>query len=474
LVEGGEHGASRTLLTLIQSAQATSACNVQVERIQPTSTFPQSNALDPEHRRKLERKSSTIHPWDVKETIEEIHRRGYYPRASRQQEGRLSTTRWPKILHMCVEGQAHLALASFGAALFYLQRNLIDQEILGMGDVHAYIPPLGSGADEARTGSMKQIASQQEDTMDLDLVPPMTPHAPEQQEPDFQSHQVVAEEIDTNHMALDGTTLQNLEVLTNGKTFTATGSLWSKINFSKTPHGNRMLRAWLLRPLFRKADIERRADAVEELLSGGAAVAISEARNILAKVGDIERLLSRVHSMGGRTEDSGQALAHPNERAVLYESKTHTRRKVGDFSKVLNGLQQATRIPELFEGVDVQSGLLKKVVRPIDKGGCFPDMEKELDFFFQNFDLKAAAEGNFEPSKGFDEAYDDACEALERIHREFEDYKEEMCSNVLRNGHAAKSKWKYINTQPESKDKYFIELPVTVSVPDDFIVKGKR
>ena len=31
-------------------------------------------------------------------------------------------------------------------------------------------------------------------------------------------------------MALDGTTLQNLEVLTNSTTFTTAGSLWSKIN----------------------------------------------------------------------------------------------------------------------------------------------------------------------------------------------------------------------------------------------------
>ena len=141
---------------------------------------------------------------------------------------------------------------------------------------------------------------------------------------------------------------------------------------------------------------------------------------------------------------------------------------------MLNGLKQACRIPELFEGVDVQSGLLKKIVRPVDKTGCFPDMGSELDFFFQHFDLKAAAEGSFEPSRGFDESYDDACDAIERIEREFDEYKNEMCDNHLRNGHTAKSKWKYINTQPESKDKYFIELPATISVPDDFLVKGKR
>lgn len=376
---------------------------------------------------------------------------------------------------MCVEGHANLALASFGACLFYLQRNLIDQEILGMGAVQAYIPPVASGTTDSPSGNMHQFASQYSDDTDLDLVPPTTPHASEHRVPADQSnHESQAEENETSHMALDGTTLQNLEVLTNAKTYTSAGSLWSKINFTKTPHGSRMLRAWLLRPLFRKADIDRRALAVEELVSGGAAVVLSEARSILAKVGDIERLLSRVHSMGGRTEDSDQARAHPNERAVLYEGKTHTKRKVGDFSKVLNGLKQATRIPELFEELDIRSGFLKKIVRPNEKGGCFPEMKGELDFYFRNFDLKAAAEGNFEPSRGFDEAYDDACDAIERIAREFEAYKDEMCTHHLSNGHFAKSKWKYINTQSDSKDKYLIELPVTVRVPEDFIVMGKR
>jgi hypothetical protein len=40
-----------------------------------------------------------------------------------------------------VEGKVNLSLSSFGAALLYLQHNLIDQEILSMGIVKAYILP---------------------------------------------------------------------------------------------------------------------------------------------------------------------------------------------------------------------------------------------------------------------------------------------------------------------------------------------
>ena len=50
----------------------------------------------------------------------------------------------------------------------------------------------------------------------------------------------------------------------------------------------------------------------------------------------------------------------------------------------------------------------------------------------------------------------------------------EMCSSILRPSHVAKREWKYANTKDDSKDKYLVELPITVQVPDDFIVKGKR
>lgn len=415
----------------------------------------------------MQRKTTHVKPWDVTETLDECHRKAYFPRASRQDNESKSTSRWPKVLNAVVEGQANLAISSFGAVLFHLQRNLIDQEILSMGSVKAYIPPSSS---ETTNSTLMEDLTQD----DLDMVPPMTPRAPEPRDPhvEFETTEHLAEEAQINHMALDGTTLQNLEVLTNSKTYTSAGSLWSKINATKTPHGSRMLRAWLLRPLFRKADIDRRADAVEELVSGGAAVAVSEARQVLAKCGDIERLLSRVHSMSGnKAADTGGGV-HPNERAVLYEGATHTKRKVGDFAKLLNGLRNTTRIPELFDGVDIQSGLLRKIIRPISNGGCFPEMEEELDWFFDNFDCEQAAKGLFQPGRGVDENYDEACDAIERIRQELMDYKDEMCSEVLRG--SSRTSWKYINTKEENKDKYLIELPASFRVPANFVVKGKR
>jgi DNA mismatch repair protein MSH6 len=474
-LEGGENGASRTLQSLLKSLQSSQGSNFLIETIQPTESFPQSTAIDPNVRDRLNR-AARVHPWDVSETLRELHRRRYYPRASKIQnesDAELNVKRWPKVLRAAVEGKADLALSSFGAALFYLQRNLIDAEILSMGNVLAYIPPNTSTVSKHDiTNGIQHLAEEQnvQESGLSDLALSIQRIDP--------GETSVSAENDITFMALDGTTLYNLEILTNSIDHKVAGSLWSKINYTKTPHGSRLLRAWLLRPLFRKDHIERRQDAVEELVGGGAAMALTEARSILAKCGDIERLLSRVHSMSGsctfsRDDDFNERI-HPNDRAVLYETATYTKRKVGDFAKVLCGLRHASQIPDLFSGIEIQSGLLRKIVQYGDQGGCFPRMVEDLDWFFRNFDLDQAAKGLFEPGRGIDELYDEAFDTIDRILTDLNDYKDEMCSSILTPRALAKSSWKYINVKPDSKDKFLIELPSNVVVPDDFIMKGKR
>lgn len=201
-------------------------------------------------------------------------------------------------------------------------------------------------------------------------------------------------------------------------------------------------------------------------------MAFDEAKAYLAKCGDIERLLAKIHTMGGTKEDENSC--HPCTRAVLYETKTYLKRKLGDFSKVLHGLRNASKIPELFANIEIKSGLLKKIVRFSNDGGCFPDISAELDWFFTNFDFERAANGEFEPDKGVDPVFDEACDEIDRIHSELENFKEEMCSNVLTPRSMARNSWKYINTTQDSKDKFLIELPSGVSVPADFEMVGKR
>jgi len=491
LVEGGENGVSPTLLSLLKCAQTTNLPNLRIEKVLSSEQFPKSTALDVEIREKIERPNLTIQPWDVEETIDELHRRNYFPRSSRKGnpsvKGDLKNgiSRWPDVLKACIEGKANFALSAFGAALFYLQRGLIDEEILSMGIVKAYCPPepskictleLDDKIHHAVPSDELQKISADEERIKAGIDFNNTTIETNSESCTQSLNITNRDSIETfdmenhiDHMSLDGTTLANLEILSNSHSNTSAGSLWSKINHTKTPHGNRLLRAWLLRPLFRKADIDRRADAVEELTTGDAFDAMDEARRSLCKCGDMERLLSRVHSMSSNSNTS-----HPNERAVLYETATHTKRKVGDFSKLLKGLTYAAKIPDIFCQLNIKSGLLKKIVNTKENEGCFPSgLNDELDWYFDNFDCDMAAKGMFEPTRGIDDDYDSACDLVSEIKEDLDDYKNKM-STMMYPKHIAKTQWKYANTKDDSKDKYLIELPVSVEVPNDFFVKGKR
>lgn len=502
IYEGGPSGASKTLINVLKSACPP---NTVIECIHPKEHFPKSTAIDANVRRMLDRTNIEVKPWDVNEALAEVHRRGYYPRSSRNNVTAVpmdvteGIARWPEILRACIEGGATLALSSFGAALFYLQRSLVDAEILNLGIIKAYAPPNTSETSNCSTVksssiSAKDTSSSNPSTVLQDMfdkeaqgVAGMVIVDEGQNQPpavDVRNSvrgdvSLYSAEADVDHMALDGTTLSNLEILHNITSGQHHGSLLSKIDCTQSPHGSRLLRAWLLRPLFRKEEIDRRADVVEELAGGSAAMAMLDARTQLKKTGDIERLLSRVHSMGGNqghgnnAQEGGVVAAyHPDERAVLYENDKHTKRKVGDFSKLLHGLRAAADIPELFQNVKIHSPMLRKIVRTTEDGGCFPSgLKVELDWFFDNFDLKKAEKGEFEPCRGMDDAYDEACDTIEDIKRELEAYKQECCSSFLR---GARSSWTYINMREDSKDKYLIELPASFNVPNDFYVKAKR
>ncbi|RMH19239.1 MAG: DNA mismatch repair protein MutS [Acidobacteria bacterium] len=90
---------------------------------------------------------------------------------------------------------------------------------------------------------------------------------------------------------LDATTLRNLEVLRNQRQGGRKGTLLAVLDRTVTAPGGRTLRDWLCRPLKDPAAIGRRHDAVEELHDD--APLRERLRELLAQVGDLERLLSR-------------------------------------------------------------------------------------------------------------------------------------------------------------------------------------
>jgi DNA mismatch repair protein MutS len=96
----------------------------------------------------------------------------------------------------------------------------------------------------------------------------------------------------TDRLVLDATTRRNLELTANLFDGTSAGSLLELLDRTVTPMGSRALRDQILRPFATIARIQPRLDAVEALTRHPAPRA--QARDILGRVRDLERLLSRI------------------------------------------------------------------------------------------------------------------------------------------------------------------------------------
>jgi len=432
--------------------------NAKLECLQNTEILPKSNAIDAATRNKMDR-PVPIYPWCNVQCQSELQRCNYFD----------FDKKYPEVLQCVIDGGATLAMSAFGACLFYLQRSLIDGEIVSMGDIRGYVPP-DVNSDVVKDEAHVDVRGNEGGNM-AQALRQISTCSKQSSGNGSASQSESTTSPSTDHLTLDGTTLLNLEIILPSNTPSNTSSLFYKLNQTQTPHGSRLLRAWLLRPLFHKHDIQRRCDAVTSLLGGTAALYLSQALPILRKLPDLERLLSRVHSMSVRDE------SHPNARAVLYEHATYNKRKVGDFAKLLQGLKRCVNVMDCFalqEDNDSNrkelSPLLQKIVCSPSAGGCFPRdaLEQELQWFEENFNIEKAKRGCYEPTRGINLDYDNACDEIDAIHAQLDDYKREMCRTIQG------QQWKYINTKPESRDKYLIELAASVKVTNEFQIKGKR
>ena len=196
-------------------------------------------------------------------------------------------------------------------------------------------------------------------------------------------------------MVLDANTLRNLEILP-APTGDDGNSLFSFLNHCRTSMGARTLRRWLCAPLCEIAAIESRLNAVEALKGtvGGSdalrdvADAMRRRNNsakafeamlrlvttkprggqhhvysaddtpALAAMPDLPRLLARVHAYASKhrfgqgqqrasSSSSGAGLdAHPESRAVFYETQKYNIRQVKDLANAATGIAAACRLSQ--------------------------------------------------------------------------------------------------------------------------------
>ena len=76
-------------------------------------------------------------------------------------------------------------------------------------------------------------------------------------------------------------------------------------------------------------------DAIDNLLSHAGKV--KEVQGLLRKVPDLERLLRKIHACGIKPP-----AAHPESRAVLYETEVYGKKKILDLVNALDGEYKKT------------------------------------------------------------------------------------------------------------------------------------
>lgn len=99
-----------------------------------------------------------------------------------------------------------------------------------------------------------------------------------------------------SHMLLNGTSLTSLEIYQNQTDHTEKGSLFWTMDRTKTRFGQRLLRKWVGRPLLRKAELEERIAAVEELNDDQRTLRVDKVKHLLSQIrSDLEKSLIRIY-----------------------------------------------------------------------------------------------------------------------------------------------------------------------------------
>lgn len=97
-----------------------------------------------------------------------------------------------------------------------------------------------------------------------------------------------------SHMLLPGTTLTNLEILSNATDHRPHGSLLWVLDRTRSVMGRRLLKEWVGRPLVRIEELRERSETVKELAESSS-WQVGKLRNLVMGLPDLEKGLVRIH-----------------------------------------------------------------------------------------------------------------------------------------------------------------------------------
>jgi DNA mismatch repair protein MutS len=193
----------------------------------------------------------------------------------------------------------------------------------------------------------------------------------ETQKTDLNHIRRLAPYSDADYMMLDTATRRNLEIHTSLIGGRREGTLLSILDRTRTPMGGRTLSSWLKRPLNRKAPVQRRLDAVEELVNGKGGR--RKLREEFKTIGDVERLATKVVTRRATPRDieslSGMLKRLPAFLEVLSGFSTNL---LTDIRGEMNPCPEVTR--------KVDQALVENAPHQTGDGGFIREgYHKELD-----------------------------------------------------------------------------------------------
>ncbi len=172
----------------------------------------------------------------------------------------------------------------------------------------------------------------------------------------------------SEYMALDESTVANLEIFRNATTGGVAGSLLGVLDATHTPMGARLLRRWLGSPLLDVDRIEARQQAVEALFCNH--IARGELERWLKPVADLERLTGRIRNFS----------ALPRELIALHRSLE----AVPEIARALSGEALAGLRVDLKERPDlvalIENAIEAEPASTVGEGGVIrAGFSAELD-----------------------------------------------------------------------------------------------
>lgn len=304
--------------------------------------------------------------WPADITAREIEASAYFSKKEDDEQDS-----WPKALREATEKT--LAMSAFGALTQYLRVLKLDRELISAGNISWYNPI------QKRT-----------------------------------------------KLVLDGQSLINLEIFANSFDGGSEGTLFAMLNRCITPFGKRMLRQWVCHPLVDAREINARLDAVEALNKDRTLT--ENFTESLAKLPDLERLISRIHA--GRCK--GQ-----------------------DFLKVITGYEQIEYTMGILKALDDGNGIVSQLL------SAMPDLRGALQHWQTAFDKDRARDtGILVPQPGVEEDFDRAAESIATCEAELDALLKRARKQL---GSTA------IEYRDNGKEIYQLEVPIKVKgVPSNW------